>query len=674
MRPIAHQAPKARRADGRRSRVEPRFEFMDYVPAAIVVVAARDLTVLHANRACAELLDLDPEQVRGRPVAEVLPGDDQGLLELLRAARDTCTPLCVNHFRFSGDPDVERVWTLRLTPKLEAATGKASELVLSLADATERLRLAQAAERAAEAERQRAEQLDAVFASMADAVVLVDAAGKVKKCNDAAAALFDLGAATDLGLDAPQLALRRVNGAPIGAHESPLARALRMETVQREEATVVRPGRPPRLVSVSAAPVLAEGAVAGAVAVFHDISDIRDAEQRVERALHAERRRARQARTLYDAARAVSSDLNLRDRLNVMAETMAEAVGVGRCFILLLQDSELKVAAAFGVSPGDAELLDAAITNLSALAAARSEAMEKRRPAYAAMADAGSATPKKRRPVGALNMKAALLVPLAYGNRVTGLAVLDEPGARRKFTESDRSIALAISAQGAVAIENARLYEVEQERARMLEVMMAELNHRVKNNLAIVSGLLALQITESDPRATKESALRDCITRIQSISLIHQILHEENVDAVDMRETARRIAGMACDTLSAPGHRIRCQVRGDALMIPCKTATSLGLVMNELVCNAVKHGLTGRPRGRVSINIKGGDPIRIRVSDNGRGLPRGFDPAAHGHVGLLVVRGLVETELGGTFVLRRNPRGGAIAAVDLPFSVAAPSA
>jgi len=673
MSQVGHQGRKAPRAGGRRRRAEGRFEFMDCVPAAIIVVAADDLAALHANRACAELLALEPEKIRGRPIGEVLPGDDQGLLDLFRAARDTCTPLCINNFRFSGDADVERVWTLRLTPKFRAATGKVTELILSLADASEHVRLARAAERAAEAERQRAEQLDAVFASMADAVVLVDAAGKVKKCNDAAAAMFDLGTATELGLDAPQLALNRLNGAPIAAHESPLARALRMETVQREEATVARPGRPPRLASVSAAPVFADGAVSGAVAVFHDISDIRDAEQRVARALHAERRRAREARTLYDAARAVSSDLNLRDRLNVVAETMAEAVGVRRCFILLVRDSELRVAAAFGVSPGDAELLDAAIVSRSGLAAARSQAMEKRRAAYVAVADAGPETLADGNPARALNMKSALLVPLAYGNRVTGLAVLDEPGARRKFTESDRAIAIAISAQGAVAIENARLYEVEQERARMLEVMMAELNHRIKNNLAIVSGLLALQITESDPNATKESALRDCITRIQSISLIHQILHEENVDAVDMRETARRIAGMVCDTLSAPGRRIGCQVRGDVLMIPCKAATSLGLAINELVCNAVKHGLAGRPRGRVSITIKAGDPLRISVSDNGRGLPHGFDPAVHGHVGLLVVRGLVETELNGTFVLRRNPRGGATALLSFPSSVAAPS-
>jgi two-component sensor histidine kinase len=227
-------------------------------------------------------------------------------------------------------------------------------------------------------------------------------------------------------------------------------------------------------------------------------------------------------------------------------------------------------------------------------------------------------------------------------------------------------IAMGISAHGAVAIENARLYAVEQERSRMLQFMMEELNHRVKNNLAIVCGLLALQLNESDPKATRESVLRDCMTRIQSISLIHEMLHRDEPDAVDMRAAARRIGAIVCETFAPPQQEIAYRVRGDRLLMPSKFATSLGLVINELVSNAVKHGLAGRDAGRISVTISAGERIRISVSDDGRGLPADFEPERDGHIGTLVTRDLLERELGGSFALRRNPSGGTTAVLVFP--------
>lgn len=630
------------------------------------MVAADDLTVLHANPACADFLSIAPQEAQGRPIAEALPSDAESLLDLFRAARDSSTPVCINQFRFAGGPDPDRVWTVTLTPKRASASGDVTELVLFLTDATERVRLVRAADRAAEAERRRAEQLDATFASMADAVILVDDAGRVKKCNGAAAAMFDLGEATNLSIDAPKLALERISGGRLEPNESPLARALRGETVRREEAVVARSRGPSRLVSVSAAPVEAEEVVTGAVAVFHDISDIRDAEGRVKRALRAEKRRAREAQTLYDAVRAVSSDLDLRERLKAVAETMAAAVGVSRCCIWLLEETTVKGAVGFGLGDEAAEELRCTALKVEELSAAAKEAIETR--SVTCIAEA-AAMPEKGRLRCGRGLKSALVVPLAYGDRVTGIAYLDEPGARQRFTHADRALAAAISSQAAVAIENARLYQLEQERARMLEFMMAELSHRVKNSLAIVCGLLTLQLSEFDSNAGAQRMLRDCIARIQSISLIHQVLHEENLDAVDLKETARQIVAMVRDTFAAPGQEISSQVRGDRLMVPCNLATSLGLAINELACNALRHGFAGRERGRIVVAITAGDPIRITVSDNGGSLPGDFDPVGDGHVGFLVVRGLVETELGGSFILR-DRRGGGVTAI-LTFPAAA---
>ncbi len=655
-------------------------------PAAVCVIAAGDLTVAYANPACLDLVKSAAQDARGRPISELLPAGCEALVDLFRAARDAGTAASLSHFRWACSSGDEQVWSVGLAPRLDAQTGQVAELVVFISDVTEHGKLVRSADQAAERERRRAEQLDAVFASIASALMLTDREGGIRKCNAAAASLFDLGDRGDVSIDSPELSLRRSDGGEWAAQESPLARALRGEMVRGEEAVIQRPGRPQRNVSVTAAPVIADGEVTGAVAVFHDISEMRDAEERMERALQGERQRAREARTLYHAARTISSDLNLQECLNIVAGTMAEAVGVSRCHIVLLDQETPTGVAAFGVSPEHVKRLEARVLGPAGLSARSRQVIEERRPAWVEETAADPFTDQER--TRGINMKSALIVPLIYGSRVTGLAYLDEPGAAHEFSESNRAMAMAIGAQAAVAMENARLYQVEQERARMLEFMMAELNHRVKNNLAIVCGLLALQLTQADPAATKESILRDCMTRIQSISLIQQILHEENMDAVDMKETARRIAAMACDTLAAPGQRITYRVRGDDLILPCKLATSLGVAINELICNAVKHGFAGRAHGNITVRISvarspgdrhpgpqglgARDRIRISVGDDGRGLAQAFDALRDGHVGVTVVSGLVEGELGGSFALCNRARGGATAVLVFPASALSP--
>ena len=644
------------------------FDILEQHPGAVCVVRAADLSVLYLNRAWAELMQVEAPALPGRPIGEAVRQGGEALLNLLVAAGGSGAAARVSNFRVSCDGGSERLWTVQLTPRFDDRGERVAEIMVFITDVSERAYLVQAADRAAEQERRRAEQFDAVFASIASAVVLADNAGIVRKCNEAAVALFGLEEGSGLGVEAPELALVRPDGGAMGAHEAPLARALRGEVVRGEEAVVLRPGHPQRAVSVAAAPVMIDGAVTGAVAVFHDISEIRSAEERMERALQAERRRAREARTLYHAARATSSGLDLQECLHAVAATMAEAVGVSRCHIVLLEGETIKGFAAFGAGPEQIAQLQSETRHRRLDCARGLQAVREHRPVYVADATTDPLGDHER--ARALAMKSVLVVPLVYGAHVTGVGYLDEPGVEREFSESNRAMASTIGAQGAVAIENARLYEVEQGRARMLEIMMAELNHRVKNNLAVVSGLLALQLSQGDPAATKESVLRDCMTRIQSIALIHQLLHAEDLDAVDMKETARRIASMVAETFSVAGQRITCRVRGDRLMLPCKLATSLGVALNELLCNAVKHGLAGREQGRVTVSITAGERICITVSDNGRGLRPGFDAGRDGHLGVLVMDGLVEGELGGSFTLRNRARGGTTAVIAFPAAAA----
>jgi two-component sensor histidine kinase len=89
-------------------------------------------------------------------------------------------------------------------------------------------------------------------------------------------------------------------------------------------------------------------------------------------------------------------------------------------------------------------------------------------------------------------------------------------------------------------------------------------------------------------------------------------------------------------------------VTGARVMLPSQNATSAALVMAELIDNAIRHGLAGTTNGRVAISLaEGGGEVVIQVQDNGVGLPEGFDLEATSGMGLKIVRGLVEDELGG---------------------------
>ena len=120
-------------------------------------------------------------------------------------------------------------------------------------------------------------------------------------------------------------------------------------------------------------------------------------------------------------------------------------------------------------------------------------------------------------------------------------------------------------------------------------------------------------------------------------------------------------------------------VAGRFGLLPGAVATPLALVLTELLQNALQHGLvTGpgpAPAGSVLVQAAR-DPgqLRVRVEDNGAGLPEGFSLDAHASLGLQIVRTLVESELGGELAIRPRPGGGTSVQVSLPVkAIAVPS-
>jgi len=184
------------------------------------------------------------------------------------------------------------------------------------------------------------------------------------------------------------------------------------------------------------------------------------------------------------------------------------------------------------------------------------------------------------------------------------------------------------------------------------DATIKEIHHRVKNNLQTISSLLRLQgrrLTEP----TAKAAIEESVRRIRSIALVHETLSREAGDDVDFGEIVRPLVRMVEEGLTSPDRPLHFTISGDAGKLPSPAATSLAVVLTELLQNVVDHAypagaLDAAERAQVGIELtQGAGLLRIAVVDDGVGIAPDFDPASTSSLGLSIVRGLV-AELGGT--------------------------
>ncbi len=197
------------------------------------------------------------------------------------------------------------------------------------------------------------------------------------------------------------------------------------------------------------------------------------------------------------------------------------------------------------------------------------------------------------------------------------------------------------------------------------DATIREIHHRVKNNLQTVAALLRLQARRIEGPEGR-AALEEAVRRVGSIALVHETLSTTLDENVDFDDIADRLQVLVSE-VSSPGTLVRTTRRGTFGVVPGDRATSLAMVLTEVLQNAVEHGVGERP-GRVDVAVEqSGGRLRVTVTDDGTGLPEGFDPAAATGLGLSIVRTLVESELGGRLEIGPGAGRGTRVLVDVPL-------
>jgi GAF domain-containing protein/anti-sigma regulatory factor (Ser/Thr protein kinase) len=279
-------------------------------------------------------------------------------------------------------------------------------------------------------------------------------------------------------------------------------------------------------------------------------------------------------------------------------------------------------------------------------------------------------------------------VPLISRNHVLGgISVYTRE--RHEFSRDQIALLFTFANDAAIAIENARLYQETRRGLDMKSTLLREMHHRVKNNLQMMASLLNLQMrrTKSE-EAAKTLALTHA--QIESLRAAHDLLSQETQESfgqTTVQEIARRVAEVAIADLLPPEQRIEIDTSDANVVVASQNATFLALVLNELICNAILHGLEGRTEGHVTVvarevdakpeppersgalppnAARGAAQLEIEVRDDGSGLPCGFSMEDSTGLGLSIVQRLVAEQLKGTFELDVRPDGGTIARVRLP--------
>ena len=198
---------------------------------------------------------------------------------------------------------------------------------------------------------------------------------------------------------------------------------------------------------------------------------------------------------------------------------------------------------------------------------------------------------------------------------------------------------------------------------RERDVLLQEVHHRVKNNLQVISSLINLQVSGMvNPEAA--SALRECSIRVKTIALIHEQLYlSKNFASVPLSEYAESLVSVVCGTSGINPASIALVLDLEETWVGVDTAIPCGLILNELITNALKHGFPNQTKGTVWVGLHSSHDgwLQLTVRDDGIGLSPEFDPRTGHTLGMQLIITLAEqidaqfsfsSSIGAEFTLR----------------------
>ncbi len=230
-----------------------------------------------------------------------------------------------------------------------------------------------------------------------------------------------------------------------------------------------------------------------------------------------------------------------------------------------------------------------------------------------------------------------------------------------RYRVKQRSNQLLEEKQLEINQKNHSLEQVVSEKNELLDEkdwMLKEIHHRVKNNLQIVNELLDSQADRLRDAPTL-AILRESQNRIQAMALVHQKLYQsQNLARVNMQEYIQEIVDHLLTSFDRQDS-VQVQLQVSEVELDVALATPVGLILNEVITNSLKHGFLVQSAGIIHIELTKptSQQFYLAIADNGVGWPSGFDVAGSRSMGLTMIRGLSK-QIDATLTFFQAPLGG----------------
>ena len=408
--------------------------------------------------------------------------------------------------------------------------------------------------------------------------------------------------------------------------------------------------------SILSVPLMADEQLVGVINIrtkpSHEYTDaqrrlMEHIAEQVANAIHSSRlyrsmeTRVTQLSTLSEVSRSITSGMYLDEILNLLVAMTAESMKFKIVTVMLL-DEEKQELVIQATQSSSREYIRK--PNLKMGESLAGKAIVEGRPI--AVKDVRK-TPEYRYPDIARKegLCSLICVPLRLRDKIIGVlnCYTDKP---HTFSDDEIAVLTAIGSHAALAIENSKLV--------VKSAIVQEMHHRVKNNLQTIASLLRLQMRYARFESA-EQALRESINRILSIAAVHEVLSREELDQVNIRKVAENIMAATRQSLVPPEKHVETSVTGPDLLLPSAKATSVALILNELIQNALEHGFERLDQGEVILRLsQDSHDVRLEVLNDGTPLPDDFDLRSARNLGLQIVESLVRDDLHGKFSLENN--------------------
>ncbi|BAZ28300.1 signal transduction histidine kinase [Cylindrospermum sp. NIES-4074] len=410
---------------------------------------------------------------------------------------------------------------------------------------------------------------------------------------------------------------------------------------------------------------LANGQIIG---IGQDITERKQS----ERALRATAEREQLMRTIAERIR---QSLNLQDILNATVTEVRDLLQVDRVVVYQFAADMSGAVVAESVEPGWTIALGKEINDTCFQNGIEQGYHQGIKRAIANIYEA-DLTDCHIHLLAQFEVKANLVVPILLkvdgdhvNSRLWGLLIAHQCSGPREWEQHQLDLLDQLTVQIAIAIQQSSIFQQAQSELAQRhkaevklrsalaekEVLLKEIHHRVKNNLQIVSSLLQLQAhTLKDPEVLR--ALRESQNRIESISLIHKNLYTSpNIGNLDVADYINNLAANLLISYQIGPGRIGLKTNIAPVNLNVDQAIACGLIINELISNALKHAFPNEQVGTIYIKLHTHlNSIEMTVQDNGIGLPNDLNWRNTDSLGLSLVYDLVTEQLEGTITVERN--------------------